>query len=66
VNDEMSEYLEANGLSLIQYLNHNLTRQQAIEWLAEYMQKWDKSFIIELLAEEVYEKGTLEDLEGMK
>jgi len=66
VNDEMSEYLEANGLSLIQYLNHKLTRQQAIEWLTEYMQKWDKSLIIELLAEEVYEKGTLEELEGIK
>ena len=66
MNDEMSEYLEANGLSLIQYLNHNLTRQHAIEWLTEYMQKWDKSLIIELLAEEVYEKGTLEELEGIK
>ena len=66
MNDEMSEYLEANGLSLIQYLNHNLTRQQAIEWLAEYMQKWDKSAIIELLAEEVWAKATLEDLEGIQ
>ena len=66
MNDEMHEYLEANGMSLIQYLNYNLTRQQAIEWLAEYMQKWDSLFIIELLAEEVDEKGTLEDLEGIK
>jgi len=66
MNDEMSEYIESSGLSLIEFLSHNLTRQQAIEWLAEYMQKWDKSFIIELLAEEVYEKGTLEDLEGIQ
>ena len=66
MNDEMHEYLEANDMSLIQYLNYNLTRQQAIEWLTEYMQKWDSLFIIELLAEEVYEKGTLEDLEGIK
>ena len=66
MNDEMNEYLEANGLSLIQYLSHNLTRQQAIEWLTEYMKTWDSLFIIELLAEEVYEKGTLEELEGIK
>ncbi len=66
MNDEMHEYLEANGLSLIQYLNHNLTRQQAIEWLTEYMQKWDKSAIIELLAEEVWAKATLEELEGIQ
>ena len=66
MNDEMSEYIESSGLSLIEFLSHNLTRQQAIGWLAEYMQKWDKSFIIELLAEEVYEKGTLEELEGIQ
>ena len=66
MNDEMSEYIESSGLSLIQYLNHNLTRQQAIEWLTEYMQKWDKSAIIELLAEEVWAKATLEELEWLK
>ena len=66
MNDEMSEYIESSGLSLIQYLNHNLTRQQAIEWLTEYMHKWDKSAIIELLAEEVWAKGTLEELEGIQ
>ncbi len=66
MNDEMNEYLEANGLSLIQYLSHNLTRQQAIEWLAEYIQQWERYAVMELLAEEVYEKGTLEELEGIQ
>ena len=66
MNDEISDYIESSGLSLMQFLSFYLTRQQAIEWLVEYMQKWDKSFIIELLAEEVYEKGTLEDLEGIQ
>ena len=66
MNDEMSEYIESSGLSLMQFLSYNLTRQQAIEWLAEYMQKWDKSAIIELLAEEVWAKATLEELEGIQ
>lgn len=66
MNDEMNEYLEANGLSLMQYLSHNLTRHQAIEWLVEYMQQWERYAVMELLAEEVYAKGTLEQLEGMK
>ena len=66
MNDEMSEYVESTGKSLNELLYTNLTRKQAIEWLTEYMQKWEMSYIIELLAEEVYEKGTLEELEGIQ
>jgi len=66
VNDEMHEYIEATGKTLNELLYSNLTRKQAIEWLTEYMQKWEMSYIIELLGEEVYEKGTLEQLKGIQ
>jgi len=66
MNDEMHEYIESTGKSLNELLHSNLTRKQAITWLNEYIQKWDKSFIIELLGEEVYEHGELEQVEGMK
>jgi len=66
VNDEMSEYIESTGKTLNELLQSNLKKHQAIAWLTEYIRKWDKRFIIELLAEEVYEKGTLEQLEGMQ
>ncbi len=66
MNDEMSEYVESTGKSLNELLYTNLTRKQAIEWLTEYMQKWEMSYIIELLGEEVYEYGELEQVEGMK
>lgn len=66
MNDEMHEYIESTGKSLNELLQSNLKKNQAIAWLTEYIWKWDKSFIIDLLAEEVYEKGTLEQLEGMK
>ena len=66
MNDEMSEYVESTGKSLQELLSHNLTRKQAIEWLAEYIWKWDMSLITELLAEEVYEHGELQQVEGMK
>jgi hypothetical protein len=66
VNDEMHEYIEATGKTLNELLYSNLTRKQAIEWLTEYMQKWEMSYIIELLGEEVYEHGELEQVEGMK
>jgi len=66
MNDEIHEYIESTGKSLMELLSHNLTRKQAITWLNEYMQKWEMSLIIELLAEEVYEHGELEQVEGMK
>jgi len=65
MNDEMSEYVESTGKSLQELLSHNLTRKQAIEWLTEYIWKWDMSLITELLGEEVYEHGELEQVEGM-
>ena len=66
MNDEMHEYIESTGKSLNELLQSNLKKHQAFAWLKEYIWKWDKRFIIDLLAEEVYEKGTLEQLEGMK
>ena len=66
VNDEMHEYIEATGKTLNELLQSNLKKHQAFAWLKEYIWKWDKRFIIDLLAEQVYEKGTLEQLEGMK
>jgi|TARA_R110000823_G_scaffold43806_3_gene113633 hypothetical protein len=65
MNDEMSEYVESTGKSLNELLYTNLTRKQAIEWLTEYMQEWEMSYIIELLGEEVWH-GELEQVEGMK
>jgi len=66
VNDEIHDYAESKGKSIHELLSHNLTRKQAIVWLTEYMMKWDKSCIIDLLAEEVYEHGELEQVEGME
>ena len=66
MNDEMSEYVESTGKSLNELLYSNLTRKQAITWLNEYIQKWEMSHIIELLAEEVYEHGDLGEVQGMK
>ena len=66
MNDEMHEYIEATGKTLNELLQSNLKKHQAIAWLNEYIWKWDKRFIIDLLAEQVYEHGELEQVEGMK
>ncbi len=66
MNDEIHDYIESTGKSLNELLYTNLTRKQAITWLNEYIQKWEMSYIIELLAEEVYEHGDLGEVEGMK
>jgi hypothetical protein len=62
----MHEYIEATGKTLNELLQSNLKKHQAIAWLNEYIWKWDKRFIIDLLAEQVYEHGELEQVEGMK
>ena len=66
MNDEMTEYVESTGKSLHQLLDDNLTLRDAYCILVHYMELWPKSHLIDLLSEEIYEMGSIEDLEGME
>ena len=66
MNDEMTEYVESTGKSLHQLLDDNLTLRDAYVILMHYMKAWPKSHLIDLLSEEIYEMGSIEDLEGME
>ena len=66
MNDEMTEYVDATGKSLRQLLNDNLSTNNVFTLLMNYMVLWPKSQLIDLLSEEIYELGSIEDLEGME
>ena len=65
MNEEMTKYVEATGKSLFELLEDNLTQREAYIILMGYMESWPKSHLIDLLSEEIYEMGSIEDLEGM-
>ena len=66
MNEEMTKYVESTGKSLFELLEDNLTRREAYIILMDYMESWPKSHLIDLLSEEIYEMGSIEDLEGME
>ena len=66
MNEEMTKYVEATGKSLLELLEDNLTQREAYIILMDYMESWPKVHLIDLLSEEIYEMGSIEDLEGME
>tara|TARA_R110001632_G_scaffold7580_1_gene30223 strand:+ start:3374 stop:3574 length:201 start_codon:yes stop_codon:yes gene_type:complete len=66
MNEEMTKYVESTGKSLRQLLDDNLSCKNAYTILMHYMELWPKSHLIDLLSEEIYEMGSIEDLEGME